>query len=1333
MALFLLGLCVSGAQAQGWGLTREHPRPGHHPGVHSRPHVPTPRDPSARRQEMIRRYRAILASQPGEDMAFSHLLTLVRERDGSLDHFASELEQELTHASGDYALLMLSARLAEEQAEADRARERYTAAAAVRPERAEPSLALARLALARGDRVEAARLLEASLPHVDGAEPRRELWRQLGQVALEANDLPRARAWYQRVVGGAGAGVFSRAEFARALAAHGLHAQAATEYARLAHALSGDPRVLAPILRAQAREQLEAGDADAAIATARELLRGHRGGSGARAELLALLEEAHRRLGRLPEFAEELARTAGRDADEWALVGRLRDEAGDTEAAAAAYRHALITGSRDLDTRERLVHVLVRAGRLDDAIEESRTLVRMGRGEPRYLVALVRLLVQTGQRDAALSAASAAGRSQPRDASFHRALAELYDELDEGARATAELETVLRFSPQDSEALIALGTRRLGEGDRVGALAFFRRIARSGVGFRGPLELGQVLADHDLLPEAEHELRTALRMAPHELSVIRALASVLERSREGSSRVGNGERETESAALWARVLELSPDEATQREAREHVVLGSIRRGASREDMAAWRRAYSADPPDLEAGRFLAMALLRQRPPRRAEAAALFEQLLAHTPGDLPTLHSLERVRTLMGDRAGAVEALERLVQADPRNAADYLGRMAEHAHALYRDEDALRWAAEAARRAPDDASANRRLGELLRARQDMHGAVQAFEQALVANPRLFDVRLMLAEIHLAQGESEAADAQYRSILTGCRDDELVLEAARASMRIHLAAGSLPELEAVLLPLAVASGSRPIFRRLLVEVYDRDASPLIETSDAGGPGAEAARDQLVAMGRRALSPLLEALADEDPAQRGVALRLLAHLGRSEAASPLLALAERDSSLPLRLSALRAAATICTEAEVPRLVAILSGPERRLHIVAAFALARAGGRRALVALRAALDGPEPDVRAFAALGLGAWLDTGSLHALADALARDRAPAAAAAIAWACGRLLRVPGLRVEASSRESLEASLSRLVGNSSPGVAVAAAMATASLGTPEVTTSFSSMLFGLTPSARFAAARGLTLVPLGAPETLELPRVGAYPSPSATLTRLLRDQAASSALVDASAAVPALTDAANQALAGPQAQASWALRLLAAPDEALGELLPSGQARTSLAGLLRQLGPNVEEALLAAASRPSPEVRRAALLALAGGDWSHVAEVTVRALDDPDASVRQAALSVLLPRAELPTEVVPRVVATFARSPSWAERLRGAQALGTWADARAVPALLELLADDHYAFVREAAAVALGHLRQPEVDDALRRAAADDLEPRVRAAASLALAPAPSSP
>jgi len=414
----------------------------------------------------------------------------------------------------------------------------------------------------------------------------------------------------------ADAGVFSRGEFARALAAHGLHAQAAVEYSRLARALRGDPRVLGPILRDRAREQLESGDAEAAITSLHGLLRRSGARGGERAELLALLKRAYRRLGRLSEFATELAGSAGSHADVWALVGRLRDEAGDTQAAAQAYRRSLRSSPRDLDTRERLVHVLVRAGRLDDAIRESRQLVHTARGEPRYLVALVRLLVQTGQRQAALDAASRASRSRSRDPSLHRALAELYDELGEAARATAELERVLRISPRDPEALIALGTRRLGEGDRAGAVSFFRRIVRSVPGFRGHLELGQVLADHDLLPEAERELRTALRLAPNELSVVRALASVLERTRDGGGRVARRRRETESADLWARVLELASDARTRREAREHLVLGSIRRGASREDMSRWRQAFAAEPPDLEAGRFLALALLRQRPPRR---------------------------------------------------------------------------------------------------------------------------------------------------------------------------------------------------------------------------------------------------------------------------------------------------------------------------------------------------------------------------------------------------------------------------------------------------------------------------------------------------------------------------------------------------------------------------------------------------------------------------------------------------------------------------------------------------------------------------------------------
>ncbi|NOY92449.1 MAG: hypothetical protein GXP55_14745, partial [Deltaproteobacteria bacterium] len=137
LVLLFLASSATGAQAQGWGLTRERPRP--RAGHGARPHTPRVRDVGARRQLLIRRYRAILSARPSEEMAFSRLLSLLRERDGGLDRFAQELEQELAGATADYSLLMLSARLAEQQDDAARARLRYQAASSLRPERPEPT------------------------------------------------------------------------------------------------------------------------------------------------------------------------------------------------------------------------------------------------------------------------------------------------------------------------------------------------------------------------------------------------------------------------------------------------------------------------------------------------------------------------------------------------------------------------------------------------------------------------------------------------------------------------------------------------------------------------------------------------------------------------------------------------------------------------------------------------------------------------------------------------------------------------------------------------------------------------------------------------------------------------------------------------------------------------------------------------------------------------------------------------------------------------------------------------------------------------------------------
>ncbi|NOY90406.1 MAG: HEAT repeat domain-containing protein, partial [Deltaproteobacteria bacterium] len=267
--------------------------------------------------------------------------------------------------------------------------------------------------------------------------------------------------------------------------------------------------------------------------------------------------------------------------------------------------------------------------------------------------------------------------------------------------------------------------------------------------------------------------------------------------------------------------------------------------------------------------------------------------------------------------------------------------------------------------------------------------------------------------------------------------------------------------------------------------------------------------------------------------------------------------------------------------------------------------------------------------------------------------------------------------------------------------------------------------------RAAAARGLTWGPAAAPETLRLPAGGVQRGPYQLLAQLLRSDGTAPPS-DLSSSLDSLRLAAAEALAGSERQVSWTLRLLASPEQALSEVLPEGAARAALVRAMLLLGPQLKESLLAVASGSSPELRRVALLALSRLDWSRVSGLMVRSLDDSARGVRQAALRILRQHDDPPPEAVSRVIATFARSPNWAERLLGARALGVWADVRAVPVLLELLAEDDYAFVREAAARALGRLRRPRVDEALRRAVREDPEPRVRAAAAHALSPAPDA-
>ena len=1263
---------------------------------------------------LIQRYLRALEADPRESFAFQRLLDLYRERDGNIDALVGDLERRRAAEPTAYPPVMLLGHIYKAQSRNDDALRAYDEATRLRPHATPPLLALAAMATRANDHARARELLERALEHTRDEPGRQELLRQLGVAALAQDDFDGARQYYERLVRGARGSVFLRTEFARALSERNQHRRAVEEYQRVLGDLRGDNRVAAPVLREMGRAQLDAGDANAAIATLERALRLAGQQAGVRQEIYDTLVDAYRRGERLPELAERLVRGGG-GFETAELLGRIRDELGQETEALAAYRRALSMNPRHIDTRVRVVQLLSRSGRIDEVIREYEALIRAAPREPRFVVELAQLLMQVGRRADALRMAQQTSRRYPTEPSVHQALAELYGRWGEDGLATAEIATLTRIEPSDPAHLIALGEQQLEAGNRDAAMATWRRILSSSMdGAVAHATLGGVYADHDFLDEARRQYGEAVRLDDSRLEYVRGLASVLERMH----------RDDDAITEWQRVLALSgEDRIAKREARQRVVAIWSRARQLPHHIARLERDFAQDPPDLEAGRFLAEAYRRQGARTAVRAEETLARIIALAPGDLESLLSLERLRAARGDVAGAIEVLQRLVDADPRRASQYLQRMAEHALSLYRDEEAVRYAAMVVERTPDDANGHRRLGDLYRARQDTEAAIRSYERAIELNDRLFATYFDLAEIHVARGQLEEADRLFRTVMRTCPDDDFVARAARASIQINMGAGTLEALERELLPLALGHPQRPVFRRLVVELYDAYAGPLVQAQQRGDVEA---RTTLSGLGTRALKPLLEALADADPNQRRVAVGILGHLGNPNAALPLLAAAESDGDIEVRVRALLAAGAVADSSLAPRFAAVAAGTERRMRPPAAWALARMGGRAAIASLRELLDAGDPNVRAFAAMGLGRAGDRASAGDLEERLRQERSAEVQAAAAWALGQLrdpTRIPALVATLRGRSGL--------------AALAAAHALGHLGAPDARSALCRALFDTDPRQRRAAAAALLrLVEVAPPGQRDLPVLTIDQGAADYLSVLTQEADGQAARpVDLEPLMESLISAATDGLRGPSEQALSVLDVLGSGEGGLGlgpisarlQEWPESARRAAEAHLLT-LGQALLPELDRVARHPEPRVRAAAVRLLGTLPDSGATAALVRALDDEEAEVTHAALSVFSPRHVIEDPaLVGRIATISATARDWSTRMRAAEGLGRLQTPAAIPALAAALADDRYAFVRETAARALGGIGDVAGIEPLGDALRTDTEPRVRRAAARALA------
>jgi tetratricopeptide (TPR) repeat protein/HEAT repeat protein len=1331
---------ISDAQFNPEGRQRSRPKPT----APAKPSTPKPSGSGTgateRRAEqattstdaLIERYARIVLEQPGAAFPLQRLSELYRARDGKLDALIARFEALAAEAGpGRHNALVALGGVYRQAGEPERAAERLEQAIVERPNSAVALEALGQLKSQRGDKKGAVERFEQALRHVKGGPEREQLQRTVIGLWLDLGNYDAAKQHHDELVQRSGGSFFVRSELGRALYQRGAYERAVAEFRRVATAAAGDNRVLAAALRDLGDALVQAGKPEEGLAVLERALAAAGAQAGLRREIHGLVVAAYRAQNRIPELVEKLEREGQQDFDRLVSLAGLYEETGRLDRALETYKKASERNPRDLDTRVKVVRLLHAQGDLDAVIKEYEALIRTAPHNPDYVFALAEALVQRGERTKALAQLERLEARSRGNADVLSALADFYDRLDEKQKSRDVLERVVETGTLDPQHLVELGNRYWEEGNKARALETWQRLKLSSLDKARALEeLGAVYLEHDMVLEALEAYRQAVKTKPEDRRYHRSLAIALERAAAKAERRDLRFQQNEEARkIWEELLkQAANDRRLAREARQHIVRLWSADKVLNQRVGPLERRLSGTPPDLEAGRLLSEALIRLR--RYPEAERVLKRVIALSPGDADSLVALERVLVQQGRLRDAIQTLESLVRADPQNARSYYQKMAEHASGLYADDEAVRYASRAVELNPDDAEGFRKLGEMHRRRQETDQAIEAYRRALAKNDRLFSAYLALAELLVGKGEIDEADRLLRHVVRRCPDEELLGQAAAMSMQVNLGRGALTNLERDLFTMALGHPHKPVYRRLLLEVYGAMAFPLAH--QAKSPDAGAARDarrELARLGERAVKPLLDALGDTRAGHQRIAIELLGHMRNRGAGAALVTFAAGGADPELRSRAMLAAGMLEDPSLLTKLEGVLiedghvrSDEADPVVLAAGLAVARMRSLKARPLLLSLLESEAPSLRALAALGLGLLEDRAAAPKLIEvARALDAGPAPRAAAVSALGMLGDKRALRLFRELSESSDTrlraasllALARLDGRASEG-AIAEAL--------------------LSGDALLERAAALAAV---------VSRNGKWQLGEDPLYVDTRVDVR--ALLDALLPEPGTPDEQRLALAdlAPVLTARAVTLVQSSPEGArivanalssceggpcFGALGRHGTADHKVDRAAREALDALADALIAPyvalSGHPTPDVRALAVAFLAARPGEPALRALVGALEDQDETVVRAALAAAEQHRR--SEATSAITELVRSSREWPLRLRAARALGGLGEAARTPesqaALTKAAQHDPYALVREAAVRALGRVAPGAAQQTLDEIARNDPEPRVRDAA-----------
>ncbi|MBX3185886.1 MAG: tetratricopeptide repeat protein [Labilithrix sp.] len=1313
------------------------PAPGGRPGG-----APTANPDAGQSQTvLIERYTRIVLSQPGSPFPLQRLAQLYRDKDGNLGGLVKDFESRAAQSGADqYAATVTLAGIAKIDGRPDDAIRTYEKAIALKSTDPVALLALARLLQDRGDASARKRYEEALALQTTPADKEQTL-RTLMTLALDGKDFTGAKSFHQQLLKMQPTSLFVRGELGRELFQRAEYEKAEAEFKELVTAAAGDNRALAPALKDLGKAQAKAHKNQDALATLKKALQAAGQEAAVRAEIYETITEIYRADQQLPILIKQIEDERPNDFQRLAILGALHEETGDATKALETYRRALAVNPKHIDLRLKMIRVLQSQGELDKAIAEYEALIRAAPNNPQFVFEQCEALMQRGDRTRAMKLLTELEARGQTDEEVLSRLADFYGRIGENERSLKVLTRLAQIGVTDPGHLVDLGDRYFQDGNQALAVQTWRRILTTiQPRARALAALGEVYIEHDMTADALAAFKEAVQLEPQNLAYKKQLASALERSR--SYR--------ESRVIWQELAEKAKqggDKLLAREARSRIVtLWGFERILDAQ-VPTLTQKFGTTPPDVEAGRMLAEVQLHLR--KLADAEATLRKVIQAAPGDADSYLALERVLVQQNKTGDAIAVLEKLVSVEPKRARELYQRMAQYALQLYRDDDAIKYAARAVELNPDDAEGHRRLGEMYRQRQDVEHAIVEFRAAIAKNDRLYITYLELADLLLSKGQTDEADRLFRRVVRGAPDEELVSRAARLSMQINLGKGTLESLEQELLPLAIGNPQRKVYRRLLVEIYGNLTFALVQKSRHGsGKDAEDARAALARIGGRAVKPLLDALADGDAGQQRVAIDVLGYVQNKNAGAALFAFATGQADAPLRTRAMLACGALRDPALLPKYEGLLfpkqeGGGEAMASdaaaVAATWAVAKLGDRRAMPLLRKLAQHGTPDMRAFAVLGLGALRDKSNVPLLAaTARSLDAGTVARAAAAYALGEVgaegesttLVTIAEGTDALPRQMAILALARMgaaKGEPPGGKAALAAIADA--------------IFSGEGEGGRARQSSDTLRQAGAASLAILATKGAadarpdpLPAPDETVdAETTLDQLVPRGLAakDRATALVTFSDplkrAAQSALSTSTERARAVLDALGARDgafepflgnEELPELAP---ARAKA----REIASAVEPSVIALSRHPDPAVRTKALVMLSRSKSDAAAGAIAQAVTDSSENVQRVALASI---GQHPDAKSIAAVARVMRShESWAMRVLAAQALGRLGAAGAGPEasrqLKEAATKESYALVREAALVALASYDKAEASALAATMAASDPEPRVRETAT----------